>query len=264
MRTAPHTEAAPPDLALHPAVTDHVAGVLGELTAALNYRDWLWERASPHLGQRVLEVGAGLGYMTECLGEREIVIALELVPGYVQRLQMKFAHGAVDIIEGDARDPAIFETVRQRRIDSAMSFNVLEHIDDDGAVLENVCNSLPPGGRFVCFVPAFPSIYGPMDAKLGHVRRYRRRELVERAREAGFVVRSAEYMNLLGFFAWFVNGRVLRSTTAAGGSRALQFYDRTAVRLARAAERKVAPPFGQSLFAVLEKPSATVLASIFH
>jgi SAM-dependent methyltransferase len=241
------------DSALHPAVTAHMAEVLDELTVARNYRNWLWERTRPHLGRRVLEVGAGLGTMTECIADREAVVALELVPEYVVRLRTKFGTPNIEVIAGDAQDRAVFQSIRGR-IDSAMSFNVLEHIGDDRAVLGNVFDSLPPGGRFVCFVPAFPSIYGPMDARLGHVRRYRRKELVGRARDAGFAVRSAEYMNLMGYFAWFLNGRLLRAASPVGGSRALALYDQTGIRVARAMERLVRPPFGQSLIAVFEKP----------
>jgi SAM-dependent methyltransferase len=242
------------DLALSPEVTDHNAVVLGELSQARHYRDWLWSRARPYLGRQVLEVGAGLGHMTECIADRDAVIALELVPQYAETLRKRFSMRNVEVVEGDARSPEVFRSIRGR-IDSAMSFNVLEHIDDDRAVLANVLSCLPRGGLFVCFVPAFPSIYGVMDAKLGHVRRYRRRELVQRAREVGFSVRFAEYMNLVGYFAWLLSGRILRSSTPAGGSRAVAMYDSVVVPAARWVEKLGHPPFGQSLFAVLEKPS---------
>ena len=55
--------------------------------------------------------------------------------------------------------------------------NVLEHIDDDQGVLRSISDRLEPGGHVAIWVPAFTLLYSPFDAKLGHVRRYRRRQL---------------------------------------------------------------------------------------
>lgn len=246
----PHEEAQ--HSALQPDVTAHLEAELAVLAFAVNYRRWLWDRTRPHLGPRVLEVGAGLGYMTELIAQRELAVAMELVPSYVDHLRNKFPAPNVEVVAADATDAAAFDPYRGR-ITSAMSFNVLEHIHDDVAVLRNVHHALPPGGSFVVFVPAFPSIYGHMDAKIGHVRRYRRDQLVERASRAGFQVTTADYMNLPGFFAWWLNGRVLRFGSAAGGERTMRLYDAGVIRLARWMETHVRPPFGQSLFAVLRR-----------
>ncbi len=228
------------------------------LEVATNYRDWLWDLTAPHMGQRVLEVGAGLGYMTECLGARDRIVALELVPAYLEALRRRFTGTRIEVVPGDATDPRVFDELGEGGFDSAMSFNVLEHIEDDIAVLRNVHRSLAPGGRFVCYVPAFPSIYGRMDTEVGHVRRYTRRDFVQRAQSAGFRVPVAEYMNMPGYLAWFVNGRILRSSGVSGGTAWLRLYDRTVVRAARLLERAVRPPFGQSLFVVLQRPRTPV------
>jgi SAM-dependent methyltransferase len=134
-----------------------------------------------------------------------------------------------------------------------MSFNVLEHIEDDVGVLRNVFNCLPSGGRFVCFVPAMPILFGAMDEALGHFRRYTRRELTRKAGEAGFRVVSIHYLNAVGCFLWFINGRILRST-GEGRDLALVTFDRFVVPLIRMLEARVKPPFGQSLLLVAEKP----------
>lgn len=239
--------------ALDPDLTDHLGSELSVLELATNYRDWLWELTAPHMGRRVLEVGAGLGYMTDCLGERDRIVALELVPTYLDALRQRFEGRAIEVVQGDATSPAVFATLGDADFDSAMSFNVLEHIEDDVAVLRNVRRSLAPGGRFVCYVPAFPSIYGRMDTEVGHVRRYTRPVFVQRARAAGFGVRMARYVNMPGYVAWWLNGRVLRSGGVSGGAAGIRLYDRTVIRAARALERIVRPPFGQSLFVVLQR-----------
>jgi SAM-dependent methyltransferase len=239
---------------LDPGLACHLADELSFLEKATNYRDWLWELTAPYLGQRVLEVGAGLGYMTDCLGPRERIVALELVPAYVEALRQRFPESRVHVVPGDATDPMVYEQLGDGSFDSAMTFNVLEHIEDDVAVFRNVYRSLAPGGCFVCYVPAFPSIYGRMDTEVGHVRRYVKREIVERARSVGFAVPRVTYVNMPGYVAWYVNGKLLQSSGIRGGAAGVRLYDRMVVPVARLVERMVHPPFGQSLFLVAQRP----------
>ena len=76
----------------------------------------------------------------------------------------------------------------------------------------------------------------------------RMRGLAERT---GFRVAQLRYMNIVGFFGWWVNARVLRKTEQSEGQIAL--FDKMIVPLQAAMERWIEPPCGQSIFAVLEK-----------
>ena len=205
--------------------------------------------ATPYLGNRVLEVGAGSGTMFNCVAEREIAVALEPDPGLVAELQQRFdSKSNVKVVQGNVNDPEVIDQVRALRIDSAMTFNVLEHIEDDRSALRSIASVLSPGGSLAVLVPAFPSIYGAMDEGVGHVRRYRRKELVGKMQEAGFSVVEAHYVNMPGYLAWFVNGRVLRAKSPTGGPRVVSFYDKTVIPTTRVLEKVANPPFGQSVF----------------
>ena len=57
---------------------------------------------------------------------------------------------------------------------------------------------LKPGGRLAVYVPALSWLYTGMDRKVGHWRRYGRRELVQKLERAGFRVHSARYADSLG------------------------------------------------------------------
>jgi SAM-dependent methyltransferase len=228
--------------------------VLEYLESASNYRDWIFAAGAANLGRRVLEVGAGTGTMTACLKDRDFVLALEIEARFAGALRQRLGDWAnLEVAEGSATDGELLMRVAGGRIDSAMSFNVLEHIEDDVEVLRNVFNCLPSGGRFVCFVPAMPILFGAMDEALGHFRRYRRAELKRKAEAAGFRVVRLQYLNALGCFLWFINGRILRSR-GEGRDRALAIFDRFALPLIRTIEATVKPPFGQSLLLVAEKP----------
>jgi SAM-dependent methyltransferase len=225
--------------------------VLEVLENAVKYQDWIFSLAAPYLGDRVLEVGAGTGTMFSCIADREHAVAIEPDQDLFQELDRRFgASPNVSLICGNLEDDATVATLRQASLDSAMMFNVLEHIEDDVSVLRVLASVLGAGGRLAIFVPAFPGIFGSMDRAVGHVRRYRRPDLVAKMQATGFTVKAAYYVNLPGYFAWFVNGRVLRSQSPAGGARMVSMYDRAVVPATRAAERRVHPPFGQSLLVV--------------
>jgi len=68
-------------------------------------------------------------------------------------------------------------------------FDVLEHIDDDRGTLAWLASVLDPGGYLVLTVPAHPFLFDERDRQAHHRRRYRRSELEEKLRAAGFEVR---------------------------------------------------------------------------
>src|SRR5690606_34240346 len=61
---------------------------LETLEEAPNYNAWLASRFKEHLGQRVLEVGAGIGTISSQIHQdRELLVALEMEHAYVARMQ---------------------------------------------------------------------------------------------------------------------------------------------------------------------------------
>jgi SAM-dependent methyltransferase len=223
---------------------------LDQMTQAHNYNRWLFERVQDAVGDRVLEIGSGTGTMTEFLLDRELVLGLEVVPEYVDDLRVRFRRHsnvrieAIDITSTDFDFASL-------RLDSAVSFNVFEHIPDDVAAMRHVYHALCPGGRLGLLVPAHQALYGPFDELIGHQRRYGKRELSEKLRSVGFHVDRVTYSNPVGALGWLVNVRVLRQHQL----KAVRAYD-SLVPLMAAAERLVRPPFGLSVVAIAHKPTA--------
>jgi len=110
---------------------------------------------------------------------------------------------------------------------------------------------LVPKGRIVLTVRAFQSLYGPIDERLGHHRRYGKRELASLASRIGLRVVTLHYLNFAGFVGWWINAKIL-ARQAQSISQILVF-DRLIVPVVSRLESLVRPPFGQSIFAVLEK-----------
>jgi SAM-dependent methyltransferase len=73
-------------------------------------------------------------------------------------------------------------------VDGVVSTNLLEHVPDDRQALAEIFRILRPGGRAVVVVPVSPGNYDCYDRLLGHERRYGRREMSLKAREAGMLV----------------------------------------------------------------------------
>ena len=221
---------------------------LERMQAAPRYNAWLGQRFRPHLGARVLEVGAGLGTITEQLAPgRERVIALEVESYFVDRLKARFADTPQVTPYLSGVELADWKALARERLDSVVLSNVLEHIQDDAEAVRNFRHVLQPGGKLLVLVPALPALFGSLDASVGHHRRYTPQTLRAVLGQNGFQVESVEWMNLLGIPGWFVNGRVFKRRRMP--ALQLRLFDTVMPLIARA-EARVKLPVGMSLFAV--------------
>jgi SAM-dependent methyltransferase len=216
---------------------------LDRMAQADRYNDWLLDRARPYLGARVLEIGAGIGTFTPHLAEGREVVAVEPDPRLVPHLRDR-APAGVTVVEGEVADaPPV-------PYDSAICFNVLEHIPDHAAALTSFRDRLRPGGHLLLLVPAHPFLYGPMDRAFEHERRYAKRGLGSLLHETGYEVVELRLVNPVGALGWLVTGRVLRRDEIPTGP--LAAYDRL-VPLFRLLDR-IELPWGLSLWAVARGP----------
>jgi 2-polyprenyl-3-methyl-5-hydroxy-6-metoxy-1,4-benzoquinol methylase len=228
-----------------------LAESLDSLNEANNYADWILSLVEPHLGHRVLEVGAGHGTITGRMAEGREVVATDVTDRAVEVLRERFAgQPNVSIVHGIAD-----RTTVDGAFDSVVVLNVLEHIEDHAAALADFREMLLPGGRVILYVPAFAALYSDFDAKIGHHRRYRRSELAAVVGEAGFEIDTLHYVNSVGAFAWWLLARKLKQVPTQGGL--VRVYDRAFVPLLRRWEERRTPPFGQSLFCVARRPDST-------
>jgi SAM-dependent methyltransferase len=222
------------------------------MTAARRYFEWQYQLVVREVGQRVIEIGCGIGNLTGSLLERGLkVMALDVEQQCVEELRAR--HGGCADLEAavlDAQDRSFRDLIRFSA-DSCVCINVLEHIEDDLSALTNMAAVLPPGGRVILIVPAFQTLFGPIDELLGHYRRYDKRSLKGLCARSGFRVTKLRYLNSVGFFGWWINARILKKTEQS--ERQIAFFDRYIVPVMSKVEGIVAPPFGQSLLAVLTR-----------
>lgn len=232
---------------------EYVGRDLEAMDFAINYHRWIRDEFAPYLGARVAEVGAGTGAFSELLLEHAGVEQLVAVEPS-ERMH-------ATLVERVGSDPrvtvhrALFRGVSEEyagELDTLVYVNVLEHVEDDRGELTLAFESLAPGGHICIFVPAVNWLYSRFDAELGHHRRYKKKELVEKATAAGFETRRARYFDSAGIVPWLVAFRFLRRELRAGQVRT---YDKYVVPLMRRVEGVVAPPLGKNLLVVGRKPA---------
>lgn len=222
------------------------------MRAARRYFEWQLALAKPWLGQRVLEIGCGMGNFTRTILDRELVVGVDIEADCVARHRENHADCTnVVSLEMNASDAACVEEFSKYNIDSVVSLNVFEHIEDDHAALRNLWKILPAGGRVVLIIPAFHALYGPIDELLGHYRRYTKSSVRALAAATGFVPVQLHYMNWVGFFGWWANSKIFKRTEQSEAQIAT--FDNLIVPWLRPMESLIHPPIGQSVFTVLEK-----------
>jgi len=165
----------------------------------------------PYVGERVLEIGAGIGNLTTNLVPRTSYYASDINEQYLERLNnLKLTRPYLQVGYTDA---SAGETYPQTEFDTVICLNVVEHLEDDVKALRNIRGSLEKDGRAIILVPSGPGLYGTLDKVLGHYRRYTRDQLVEACARAGFRVEKVIKFNRIGSPGWWWNGKVLKKTT---------------------------------------------------
>jgi SAM-dependent methyltransferase len=213
---------------------------------AVNWKRYWSAQVRPHLGLRVLEVGAGIGVNTSYLnhGSTEWV-CLEPDRKMAQELATAIASGAIPanrVIAGTISElPAI------PSFDSVVYVDVLEHIEDDAAELARAAERLRSGGKIIMVGPAHSWLFSEFDRSIGHFRRYSPRE-VRALHSSALELIAVRQLDVVGILASMANRWGLRQTTP--NPRQISVWDRYMVPLSRALDPLFFYRFGKSIMAV--------------
>lgn len=204
---------------IHYAVSDRIytgdmagAEILERLNRAPKFTRWMADAILPYIGQRVLEIGAGIANMSVHLMPRSLYWATDVNPHYLERLaSFRSTRPYMRVGHVDAADASTYPT--DEKFDTVVCLNVIEHIPDDVGTLRNIWQILEDDGRAIVLVPFGPQLYGTLDEVLGHCRRYTEEQLIAVARSAGLNVETVLRFNRFGVVAWWLNGKLLKRRT---------------------------------------------------
>jgi 2-polyprenyl-3-methyl-5-hydroxy-6-metoxy-1,4-benzoquinol methylase len=197
---------------------------LDALAAAPKFNRWMADTIRPWVGQRVLEIGAGMGNMTRQLcARRKLYVATDLDPEHLANLAGSFRHRpTLRTSRLDAENAAHYEPYAGQ-MDTVVCLNVLEHINDDFGTLQRIQTLLEPGGYLILLVPNDPRAYGSIDKEIGHYRRYTMATLTEVVLKAGFDLERMLEFNRVSMPGWRFTGQVLKARTLSTGT--LKIFD---------------------------------------
>ncbi len=187
----------------------HGGEILERLNRAPRFTRWMADVVRPYVGERVLEIGAGIGNMSLHLMPRSVYWATDVNPNYLNYLEtLRTTRPYMRVGYTDGMKAETFPT--GQNFDTVVCLNVIEHVLDDLSALRNIRDTLSDGGVAIILVPFGPKVYGTLDEVLGHVRRYTEERLASVGRDAGFEVEQILKFNRPGTPAWWLNGKILR------------------------------------------------------
>jgi glycosyltransferase involved in cell wall biosynthesis len=187
--------------------------ILARLSRAPRFNAWMADTIRPYCGNHVLEIGSGVGNLTQKLLPRRKYVASDINPLYIQTLsRLRADRPYLKSAFCDVTDLATFPK-EEGPFDTVICLNVIEHVPDDRASLLNIRSVLAPGGKAIVLVPQGQWNFGTLDEVLGHQRRYSQESLRALAAGCGFKVREVLPFNRVGTPAWWLNGRLLRRRT---------------------------------------------------
>ncbi|MEX2596290.1 MAG: class I SAM-dependent methyltransferase [Salibacteraceae bacterium] len=135
-----------------------------------------------------LDIGGGNGFVAKRIQD-EGFETIVLEPGPVGASNSK-KRGVEQVICSTFQD-AHFPP---QSIDAAGMFDVIEHIEDDDAMLREIHASLKENGRLYLSVPAFDWLWSQVDEDAGHFRRYTKTSMKDVLERAGFELEFSTYI----------------------------------------------------------------------
>lgn len=170
------------------------------------YNRWLLTFFEKYLKGDILEVGAGIGNFSKMLNRYGKVTVIDINRNYIN----KYKNSGINYGLGDVEKGKYF--FKDKKFDSIMSLNVIEHIKDDGRAFRNISQLLNGNGTAVILVPAHKLLYSKYDKLLGHYRRYSISDVKKLIGDAGLEIVDIRYINWWGAVGWLFFMKLLKNT----------------------------------------------------
>ncbi|WP_017187288.1 class I SAM-dependent methyltransferase [Alkalibacillus haloalkaliphilus] len=115
-----------------------------------------YQFALPYLHGRVLDLSCGSGYGSHMIAKRrkrevEEVVGIDLDPKTIKYAKGEYYHPKTQFIAANAIDATLVDHVGT--FDAIVSFETIEHIAEEQALLNNYYRLLKPGGTLVVSTP---------------------------------------------------------------------------------------------------------------
>jgi SAM-dependent methyltransferase len=188
---------------------------LKTISASRHFNQWMYESIQPFLKGNVLEIGSGIGNITEfAIRDNLRITASDIREGYCDILRNRFkgTEKTLEIVKIDIVHPDFDIIYRSlfEKFDAIFALNIVEHVQNDALAVQNCRKLLKTGGNLIILVPAYPKLYNNFDKELKHFRRYNSQELQHVLTKNGFTIYRSKYFNFAGILGWWLNGSIFK------------------------------------------------------
>ena len=151
----------------------------------MTIEDVIKEIKKYHIGNSIIDIGCGDSYFDYRLMEQ--VDNINKFYGIDIYADEEIKDGKYCVLND-------YSKLKNKKFDTVIMFDVLEHIEDDIDFLKNTVNNLlKDKGKIIMTVPAYQSLFSKHDVKLKHFRRYNIKTLREVAEKSSFKVINYHY-----------------------------------------------------------------------
>lgn len=215
------------------------------------FLQWMFGQYEPYIQWGTIwEVGSGHGSMCDFLLPAQKLILSEWDPNFRKRLETRYANKShVEVTPLDLEDLDV-ERFRPYQFDTIVTTNVMEHIQNHEEAFRRITSLMNDKTVMITLVPAHMWLYGAIDKKVGHYRRYSKKHLTETLQNAGQRVERIFFFNRASAPFWFFKGRILRKEIIERGD--IKAVERI-LPILKAFDWLFPLPFGQSIIAISKK-----------
>lgn len=194
---------------------------LNVIEKANKFNKWMYETIHPHCKGKILEIGSGIGNISEFfIADKFDIVLSDLRDNYIEILKKKFSNQIIKIDLVDENFDIKYDSLLGT-FDCVFALNVVEHIKDDLQAIANCKKLLKKDGYLIILVPAYQSLYNNFDVELEHFRRYTHKSLKKIISQNQLQIKKTFSFNVIGILGWFVSGSILKKKTIPEGQMGL-------------------------------------------
>ena len=172
---------------------------LEHFDSAYNFRKYQISLIRNYLSGKLLEVGPGKGGLTFFYSQFiKKPTLIEPEKKLYKLLKKKF--NKKDFVIRNCTINKI-----QKKFDTIMYFDVLEHIKNDLGEIKTASKKLKKNRYLIFSVPAYQSFYSSFDKSVGHYKRYNKKDFIKISKKTGLKIDKMIYYDSIGFFLLVLN-----------------------------------------------------------
>ena len=166
---------------------------------AYNFRSYQLQLIKNYLGNNLLEVGPGKGGFVESYKKfvKKILLVepekklCKFLKKKIKDKKVKIKNSTIDTID--------------KKFDSIIYFDVIEHIKNDLAEVKKAKKRLSKNGCLIINVPAHQYFYNNFDKSVGHVKRYSKNDFKIIEKKTDLKIERITYYDSIGFLFLILN-----------------------------------------------------------